>query len=359
MRRTISLINVTAAGASTRSITRVNRFYFDAHLFGFVLNKAAELEERPAMQSHALTATNRYPIANTAKFFKGDSALSVLRSRDNAFADVVIHPSRKAAFFARKLFQAATTGLGAFGLKFLAQPPMAEADVIDGFGAVGLAIAVNGNVGDAHIDAKNSDSIIWGWLIDIADGEQVKFTVDVAEISFALLSLQQIPLPLTADKGDGLATVHCPDRYGASLQAPVEDTIIVSDAAVWFEGAFCCLVKFVGVGHFGDTTDNHLGSQAKKLTHWFVRKLVQGELPKGLGLPPLFTDPVTSGVGGFQGAQQQFGCAGCDREIEFGWSAPNRGGGIFPVECADFSPKGLWPEPRYLDAWQQRGWLKF
>lgn len=51
-------------------------------------------------------------------------------------------------------------------------------------------------------------------------------------------------------------------------------------------------------------------------------------------------------------------CAGCDREIEFGWSQPNRGGRIFPVEYADFNPKGIWPEPRYLDAWQQRGWLK-
>jgi len=51
-------------------------------------------------------------------------------------------------------------------------------------------------------------------------------------------------------------------------------------------------------------------------------------------------------------------CAGCDRGIEFGWSQSNRGGGIFPVECSDFSPQGIWPEPRYLNVWQQRGWLK-
>jgi hypothetical protein len=51
-------------------------------------------------------------------------------------------------------------------------------------------------------------------------------------------------------------------------------------------------------------------------------------------------------------------CAGCDREIEFGWSQPKRGGGIFPAECSDFNPEGIWPEPRYLDAWQKKGWLK-
>lgn len=51
-------------------------------------------------------------------------------------------------------------------------------------------------------------------------------------------------------------------------------------------------------------------------------------------------------------------CAGCDREIEFGWEKSNRGGGIFPVECSGFNPAGIWPEPRYLDSWYQKGWLK-
>jgi hypothetical protein len=51
-------------------------------------------------------------------------------------------------------------------------------------------------------------------------------------------------------------------------------------------------------------------------------------------------------------------CANCDREIEFGWSQPDRGGGIFPAECSDFYPEGLWPEPRYLDSWKKKGWLK-
>jgi len=51
-------------------------------------------------------------------------------------------------------------------------------------------------------------------------------------------------------------------------------------------------------------------------------------------------------------------CAGCDREIEFGWSQPDRGGRIFPVECSDFNPGACWPEPRYWDSWQQKHWLR-
>jgi hypothetical protein len=51
-------------------------------------------------------------------------------------------------------------------------------------------------------------------------------------------------------------------------------------------------------------------------------------------------------------------CAGCDREIEFGWSHPNRGGRIFPVECSDFLPEEVWPDPKYVEVWRQRGWLR-
>jgi hypothetical protein len=50
-------------------------------------------------------------------------------------------------------------------------------------------------------------------------------------------------------------------------------------------------------------------------------------------------------------------CDTCDREIEFGWSEIDRGGGIFPVEYSDFIPEKYWPEPRYVNSWQQKGWL--
>ena len=51
-------------------------------------------------------------------------------------------------------------------------------------------------------------------------------------------------------------------------------------------------------------------------------------------------------------------CADCDREIEFGWSQPNRGGRIYPVECSDFLPENVWPDPKYVELWQGRGWLQ-
>jgi hypothetical protein len=50
-------------------------------------------------------------------------------------------------------------------------------------------------------------------------------------------------------------------------------------------------------------------------------------------------------------------CENCDLEIAFGWSQPDRHGLIFPVEFSDFLPSESWPDPKYLEIWQQRGWL--
>ena len=51
-------------------------------------------------------------------------------------------------------------------------------------------------------------------------------------------------------------------------------------------------------------------------------------------------------------------CGNCEREVEFGWSQPDRRGLILPVEFSDFVPAESWPDPKYLEAWQQRGWLR-
>lgn len=51
-------------------------------------------------------------------------------------------------------------------------------------------------------------------------------------------------------------------------------------------------------------------------------------------------------------------CGNCDREVEFGWSEQDRRGLILPAEFSDFVPLESWPDPTYVEVWQQRGWLR-
>lgn len=52
-------------------------------------------------------------------------------------------------------------------------------------------------------------------------------------------------------------------------------------------------------------------------------------------------------------------CDGCDREIEFGYSHPNKQGRIFlGKDDRDFNPWKTFPDPKYVDKWEKRGWLR-
>jgi len=51
-------------------------------------------------------------------------------------------------------------------------------------------------------------------------------------------------------------------------------------------------------------------------------------------------------------------CDKCGREIEFGWSHPDRGGRFWPCESTDFNPWKCWPEPRFRMNWLEKGWLR-
>jgi hypothetical protein len=49
-------------------------------------------------------------------------------------------------------------------------------------------------------------------------------------------------------------------------------------------------------------------------------------------------------------------CENCDREIEFGWSHPERHGIILPAEFSDFTPSACWADPKYSKHWRLKGW---
>ncbi len=52
-------------------------------------------------------------------------------------------------------------------------------------------------------------------------------------------------------------------------------------------------------------------------------------------------------------------CGGCDREIEFGYSHPNKQGCIFLGEDdSAFDPLRTFPDPKYMEKWRARGWLR-
>jgi len=60
-----------------------------------------------------------------------------------------------------------------------------------------------------------------------------------------------------------------------------------------------------------------------------------------------------------EGADLTITCGGCGREIEFGYSHPNKQGRIFlGNDDSDFNPWKTFPDDKYVDKWEGRGWLR-
>ena len=52
-------------------------------------------------------------------------------------------------------------------------------------------------------------------------------------------------------------------------------------------------------------------------------------------------------------------CEGCGRQIEFGFAHRKSKGPIFLAEGdKDFQPWRIYPDPKYVDKWRERGWLR-
>lgn len=313
---------MTAAGTGAAGIAWVNWLHLVALKLGLVLDKDSQLGERPAMQCSSLSLAYRYPITNTAKFFNGDPPVGVFGFFYNAFANVVVNPSGKAPLFARKLFKTATARMRTFLLKFLAQAALPKTNVFDGLALVYIAITIDGNVSNAQVNAKKIVNVLCRGFVHFTGGKQVKLTVNQAKVRFATFARKQFFRSRMTDERQALnTTVNRPNgnlvpSRASLVEFPRQDTAIESDTAKWFELSLRLFVQLVGVSHFGDATNNKLGSQVKLSFNVRVNKLLNLEFAKGLGIPRDLTDKVTSSIGFFQCALQAISLCICGLKFD-------------------------------------------
>ncbi len=151
---TIRLIDMSAAGAGAGGVARVDFHHGHAEHLRLVLDKALQLMKRPAVQRRPLRPSSPYPVTDALELFEGNALTGAFSLGDDVFADLVVDIGGKAAFFARELAQTATARLRAFALQPLAQTALAVADAFDMAALVDFAHAVDGDVGDAQVNAK-------------------------------------------------------------------------------------------------------------------------------------------------------------------------------------------------------------
>ncbi len=316
MRRTIGLINVTASRASATGVPRVYQKYGNTSAFRFVGHKSTKLVERPTMQCCPLLATNRNPGTDALQIFQGNRSICVFRFGNQHFANAMIGVFGKTAFFARKSLQLAFGRPRAFGLQFGSQAEVTVAHIVNLAGRVNLPIAIYRDVDHPQVNTQCAFYIYRLWLIDFAGGREQKQTFVKAQVAFSLSCLQEFQLPFTANKGDPQSAIDCPNRHGLIMQAPGQDTVIVSDTACGLESTFYFAIELIGIGNLGNRPHHNLCRKTELLTYFLIAPVMQVILPKDPGFPSRITDELASGIGLFQRMSERVCLFGCGKQFD-------------------------------------------
>jgi hypothetical protein len=211
----------------------------------------------------------------------------------------------------------ATCRAGVMLLQSFSPCGIALAFALNRLPCIDRAIRVDRQIDDAEIypqHALHADAV---WLQHITDDGQVERASDVHQIDLAFAKAQHGALPYATLIGDGLTTSGRPQReVGIGLHA--KDAVIIRLRRIPLEASPRFAVQFVGIRDFRNTAHGHLCRQTKLRTTPFIRQLVQGKLPKRLGVPGFFGQPGTGTIGCLQGCKQSRMLCGSRKQFEIG-----------------------------------------
>lgn len=321
MRFTISFIGEAAARAGAAGVARVNRQHGHAVPLGFVFKKSSELVKRPITMLGSLRFSNRYPVSDTRQIFDGQSAACAFSVKNQVFTDAVVYIALVAGLSARQLFKFALGGFCAFALQTLTAIRHFAPLAFNLCAGHYLSVRRGSYVGNPKVHAQGISKAAFRRFFDVADAVQIEVALAVYQINFAFAIGQKLSLIFAAHKRNNEPARHSP-KGNSIVGFEADNSIVVSDAAVPFERALSLLVQLVSVRDFRDTAHDHLRGEVKLRLRFVVRQLVQSELFERwlwLGLPALFTNPITRRIRSFKRLAQRLSLLRCWLQFEINY----------------------------------------
>ena len=209
---------VTANRTHLRGVGRVYEYHRDTGESGFVKYFLPQIVKRPAMQLGTLRPSSPYPGTNPLEVFKGNAYSGAFSRFYKLLADLVIYIFSKPFFFAGKLFRPAFRGFCSLLLQAgsLSAPPLP--DRVDFVPGKFLSSRSCRNIGDTQVNADKLGHFCRSRFVNVASHKQVEVTVDVAQVAFAPLGIEQFKLAFTGDERNLLPSLNRPDTYNPVLK---------------------------------------------------------------------------------------------------------------------------------------------
>lgn len=266
----------------------------------FVADKLAKLEEAPGIVQVSLSLSNGC-LANAAQVLESDHPRSVFGLLHNPFGYRVVDRINELPLSTRQAFQVAFRAACTTTLQVLSKLRVALPDLLNRFSAVGLAVGIGGDVGDAQVNSQNIVERLRRRFFNVHRNEEIPLASTVDKIGFTKFILQKLSLAIATHKRNLHAAIERRYRRNRLIYEETKVTDIVGNNPVSFERVIGRSVRLVGIGNLGDYPNGYLGRETKFCPQTGVDKLMQLKLPKDLMLP----SNVAHVISGFVGALQR------------------------------------------------------
>jgi hypothetical protein len=293
----VALVDVAAFGALPAGVSGINRYQRDTRQQCLVPQKYAQLRKGPTMQNYTLRLPSPNPIADTNKVFNLDAAPGAFGFLNNLLGNTMVRVGGKASFPARQFLQASRRRSRTTLLKRGPQAPMAMANGLQFRPRVLPPIAIAGNLRDTEVHSKKLSHIVRIWLFHVARGSEVESSILEQQVRFSLPGSEQSKLTLSSNVGDLQTPASSPNVDDLLVDVPLQNSVVKSNGSGWMENTFRFLVQLVGIGYLRDTSNDHLGRQAKLLLNGVVGEFLNSECLKDFFIPREIANPITGGIG--------------------------------------------------------------
>ncbi len=277
---------MAAFGTGPASIARVNNSEWNTGEIRFVLQKLAELGERPRMQNCSLLAPGLDPFADAVQVFNGNAAFGAFSFGNDLLTDIVIDPSGKTALFTREYLKASLCCAGLFPLESRSKPAVT---VTNGFylrSGMPFAVRIASDIGYSKVHAKEVGGFNGRFVWQIDRAEKVELSFAINQIRLPFNAVEPLFLIFAVNKGNDYAAFRqCPQTHTVQ-PFEAENTFVVGDGTVGLENRALSFVPCEAFHRFADRTDSHLGGQAKTGPNPCVSQFVDGRLAEYFGLEP-------------------------------------------------------------------------
>lgn len=281
---TVAQSGVAALGTLPACVAGIDGHQRDTRQFGLVRQEETQLREGPRMQNCTLFPPGLNSVTDTAQFFNGDTLSSAFSFNNDLLGNVVVHPGRKTGLLPGEFLQPSLRGPGLFLLESGSQPTMPVPYTLDLTPAVVLPIGSSGDIGDSEVNPNKVVDLDRQIVGHVHRAEQEELATTVDKIGLPLDAVKPLFLVVPVNhRDDHPAFWHGPQADSIdALEA--EDSLVVSDCAVRFEGGADLLIPSKDFHGLADGTDGHLSREAEPLTNLAVGEFVDGRLTEHLGV---------------------------------------------------------------------------